>query len=458
MKDKVLSTIKEYNMLPSGGSVLVALSGGADSMALLYIMLELKDTIGIGSIEAAHFNHMIRGSEADRDEEFVKKSCEDLGVKLHVARADVPSISAQTGEGHEECGRRLRYHFFEKCATSEFKIATAHNLNDNAETMLINLIRGTGLKGLCGIPAVRGRIIRPLLSCSRIEIEEYCRQSNISYVTDSTNLEEIYIRNKIRRHILPALQEINESSLQNIYTASQHNRIDEEFLETQSRKISERIKIENIRGFAGGIPISQLRPLHISLLIRFLKSAVKEECGIELSQRAIDALSNMISSGAGRVDIGGGYTASVRKSKLYIENYFEKALNSVSIDLSKGDFLGSDVKLCIIDAEEINKCKNVNKKFLNCLLDYDKINPNLILRQRKEGDKITLARRNVTKSLKKLFNEANIPPRLRSSVPVLAEDNGKVVWVAGFGADKSAMVDRSTKRVVVIKLPPRENI
>lgn len=177
-------------------------------------------------------------------------------------------------------------------------IATAHNLNDNAETMLINLIRGTGLKGLCGIPAVRGRIIRPLLSCSRVEIEEYCRQSNISYVTDSTNLEEIYIRNKIRRHILPALQEINESSLQNIYTASQHNRIDEEFLETQSRKISERIKEENISGFAGGISISQLKPLHISLLIRFLKSAVKEECGIELSQRAVDALSNMISSGA----------------------------------------------------------------------------------------------------------------------------------------------------------------
>ena len=148
----------------------------------------------------------------------------------------------------------------------------------------------------------------------------------------------------------------------------------------------------------------------------------------------------------------------MRKSKLYIENYVEKAVNSVSIDLGKGDFLGSDVKLCIIDAEEINKCKNVNKKFLNCLLDYDKINPNLILRQRKEGDKITLVRRNVTKSLKKLFNEVNIPPRLRSSVPVLAEDNGKVVWVAGFGADKSAAIDRSTKRAVVIELTQRENI
>ena len=458
MKDKVLSIISKYNMLPAGSSVLVALSGGADSMALLYIMLELKDTIGINRIEAAHFNHMIRGGEADRDEEFVKKLCKDLGVKFHAMRADVPGISAQTGEGHEECGRRLRYEFFEKCAPSEFKIATAHNLNDNAETMLINLIRGTGLKGLCGIPAVRGRIIRPLLSCSRMEIEEYCREKNISYVTDSTNLEEIYIRNKIRRHILPTLQEINESALQNIYEASQHNRLDEEFLENECRRVSAGIKKENPYGLSGGISISQLKTVQAALLTRFLKSEVKEECGIELSQRAAYTLSDIISTGAGRADIGRGYTASVRKGRLYIENYTEREVKSVNIDLCKGDFCYEGINIRIIDAKEIDNCKNVNKKFLNCLLDYDKINPNLILRQRKEGDKITLARRNVTKSLKKLFNEANIPPRLRSSVPVLAEDNGKVVWVAGFGADKSAIVDRSTKRVVVIELPTRENI
>ena len=452
MKDKVLGTIKKYNLLHTGSSVLVALSGGADSMALIYIMLELKEHLGIKTIEAAHFNHMIRGSEADRDEQFVKHICESLGVRLHTAKADVPTISARTGEGYEECGRRLRYEFFERCSPADSKIATAHNLNDNAETMLINLIRGTGLKGLCGIPALRGRIIRPLLSCSRAEIEEYCFKNGINYVTDSTNLEDEYVRNKIRIHVLPILQEINGLALNNISLASQRNRIDEEFLEDECRRVAAEIKKENPDGFIGGILISRLKPIHASLLVRFLKMSVKEECGIRLSQRAIDVLSYMINSEVGRADIGGGYTASVRKGRLYIENYDKREIKSVSIDLSKGDFCTKGIKVSIIDAEEFAKYKNVNKKLLNFSLDYDKINPNLILRQRKEGDSITLARRNVTKSLKKLFNEANIAPKLRNSVPILAEENGKVVWVSGFGADRSAVVDENTQKAVIIEL------
>ena len=450
MKDKAISTIKKYSMLPEGSRVLVAVSGGADSMALLHLLCELRESLGIKTIEAAHFNHMIRGAEADRDEEFVKRVCESLGIRLHVGRADVPAAAAQTGEGHEECGRRLRYEFFEGCVPAEFKIATAHNLNDNAETVLIYLIRGTGLKGMCGIPPVRGRIIRPLLACSRAEIEEYCIKNNISYVTDSTNLEEVYARNKIRKHIIPAMLEINGAALRNIYFASQHNRMDEELLESECRAAWGRIKEKAHDGFKGGVLISELISLPDGLLVRLFRLAAGEY-GLELSRTGAKLLLDMVRRGTGRADLGGGYTASVRKGRLYIESYDEKAVEFADIDLSSGVFFAKGIKISIIDAKEFEKLKNVNKKLLNCSLDYDKINPNLHLRQRRDGDRITLLRRNVTKSLKKLFNEAGIPPRLRSSVPIIADGSEKVLWVAGFGADKSAAVDGGTKKVLLIE-------
>ena len=214
MKKQVLKTIKEFSLLDNRvKNVTVALSGGADSMSLLYCLLELKDELGI-TVNAAHLNHLIRGDEAFRDEEFVKEECHKLGVELFLKRVDVPKLASDSGKSLELTAREVRYAFFEEINTGV--VATAHNADDNLETVIFNLTRGSAIDGLCGIPPKRDIFIRPLILTTRKEIEEYCAFKNIEYVTDSTNLEDCYTRNKIRHNVIPILKEINSNVSQTV--------------------------------------------------------------------------------------------------------------------------------------------------------------------------------------------------------------------------------------------------
>ena len=230
-KEDVLSVIKKYNMLENCDRIVVGLSGGADSVCLLSVLNSLKAEYGF-SLIAAHINHGIRGAEAQRDEESCKKLCEKLNVPLEILHADIPKLSKQQGIGEEECGRIVRYDFFRSLAGKRGKIATAHNLNDNAETLLLNLVRGAGSKGACGIPPVRDNIIRPLIETDRESIEKYCQENNLQYVTDSTNLECEYSRNKIRIKVLPTLCEINQNAVGALSGFSLRMREQEAFLES----------------------------------------------------------------------------------------------------------------------------------------------------------------------------------------------------------------------------------
>ena len=230
-KEDVLSVIKKYNMLENCDRIVVGLSGGADSVCLLSVLNSLKAEYGF-SLVAAHINHGIRGAEAQRDEESCKKLCESLDVPLEILHADIPTLSKQQGIGEEECGRIVRYDFFRSLAGERGKIATAHNLNDNAETLLLNLVRGAGSKGACGIPPVRDNIIRPLIETDRKSIEKYCEENELQYVTDSTNLECEYSRNKIRIKVLPTLCEINQNAVGALSGFASRMREQEAFLES----------------------------------------------------------------------------------------------------------------------------------------------------------------------------------------------------------------------------------
>ena len=177
MEEKILNAVKRFSLLSCGESVTVALSGGADSVSLLFALLQLQKKLGI-SVSAAHFNHMIRGAEADRDEAFAREFCERLGVPFTAGRGDVPQYAAENRISEETAARLLRYAFLEK---ADGLVATAHTASDNFETVLFNLTRGAALGGLCGIPPKRGKFIRPLLFCTREDIEEYCRESSRIY-------------------------------------------------------------------------------------------------------------------------------------------------------------------------------------------------------------------------------------------------------------------------------------
>ena len=228
MLKKINEAVARFGLLQNAKDVTVALSGGADSMALLYALVELKDELGLQSITAAHFNHGIRGKEALRDQHFVEQQCKKLGIKLFLGSADVPAFAKENNLSLELAARQLRYQFFETLDTG--LIATAHTASDNIETVLFNLTRGTALSGICGIPPKRDKYIRPLILCTRADIESYCAQKGIDFVTDSTNLSDDYTRNNIRHNVVPVLKQINQSAENAVSRMTAALREDEDFI------------------------------------------------------------------------------------------------------------------------------------------------------------------------------------------------------------------------------------
>ena len=237
MENKALKTVEKYNMLSYGDKIVIGLSGGADSSALFHFLVSLREKYGL-TIIACHVNHMLRGAEADRDESFVRSLCESEGVEFKLLRVDVAAIAQRNKESTEKCGRDIRYAFFDEIASScGGKIATAHTASDNAETVLFNMTRGCGIKGLCGIPPVRDNIIRPLIEVTRSEIEEYCNRNGLKYVDDSTNFTREYTRNKLRLDVVKVLKEINPSFEATVSAMSDRMRIQAEHLDSIARSI-----------------------------------------------------------------------------------------------------------------------------------------------------------------------------------------------------------------------------
>ena len=209
MRDKVLDTIEKYEMIGQGDHVCAAVSGGADSAALLAFLLSLREPMGL-TVTACHLNHCLRGAEADRDEAFVRELCQRWQVPLTVERVEVAELARQEHLSEETAGRKARYALFERLhRETGCKVATAHTLSDNMETVLFSMARGTGLRGMCGIQPVRDYLIRPLIAVTRQEVEAYCAENGIGFVTDSTNFSEEYTRNRIRLRLIPELYALN---------------------------------------------------------------------------------------------------------------------------------------------------------------------------------------------------------------------------------------------------------
>lgn len=441
MNNKVRSTIEKYAMLSKGSTVVAAVSGGSDSMALLAVLNSVKDEYGI-RLFAAHVNHCLRGEDADRDEEFVILKCNEMGIPVRTLRVDVAAQAQKNGESFEECGRRVRYEFFNSFG-DDVVIATAHNLSDRVETFLFNFARGSALRGLCSIPAKRDNIIRPLIECSKSEILEFCEKNSIEYVTDATNSDVKYSRNRIRHNVITELSEINSAFEQCAERCIASVNEDERFLSSLAAELVERAG--NGAGFDACVLADAPNPIKKRAVIR-----ICEECaGVTPEQRFVEKICDLLKN-QGRLQINGGVTVRVRKGILDFPSGSSTAQAAQPLD-GEVYFGNAVIKAQIINTNEINNLQNILKQDLEYFLDCDKIHGRITVRSRESGDKISLKARGCSKTLKKLFNELEIPPEKRNEVAVFADDDG-VILVEGVGCDSRVAVTRDTRNVLDVKI------
>ena len=443
MRDKIISTIESYGMLLPGDRVTAAVSGGADSVALLLFLAEMAPQYGI-RLAAVHVNHHLRGEESDGDEQFVRQLCQRLQVPLTVAQVDVRARCRATGESMELAARQLRYDAFYRAAKGG-KIATAHTQDDAVETLLFHLARGTGLAGM-GIPPVRDRVIRPMIGCTRREVEAFLRGRGQPWREDSSNGDLQPSRNRIRHRVLPVLAEAVPGAGENIARFIQLAREDEDYLSAQAEQLlcdSETEPEAWQRGpFLAAHPAVAKRAL--LLLLR--------QYGAPVSQRRVEDFLAAVRAGrdwqaAPQLSFRAAGQCFCACAGSRETPYFE-----VMVDLSaqpeevRVEYLPGQV--LILKKWQMDNFEFFEKKppeDLKNLIDYDKINRVAKIRQRQPADRYEPRGRGCTKTLKKLFQEAGIRSLARrGSTPVLADEEG-ILWVEGFGAAARAGVCSTTR-------------
>lgn len=458
---KARETIARLGLLPRGSAVVAACSGGADSTVLLHLLCALRGELGL-RVFAAHVNHGLRGAEADRDEAFVRARCKAWGVPLYVLHADVRAEAARTGESEELCGRRLRYAFLARVAALfGARIATAHTLTDSAETFFLNLARGTGLAGLCGIPPVRGRVVRPLIETTRAEVEDYCREHRLAYVNDSTNASRVYARNRARLDVLPAFAQLAAAPERALARAMRLLAQDEAALEALTDALLAQAAVPG-GGWRGDVLCAS------PLCGRALCAAAQRATGRAPEETHVRAMDALLRTGAGAVALPGGWRAALRAGALVFERAAGPLPASgplpaagtlptaavIPAPLGPGEYtFGAErLRVRLLPPEMVKNFKIIGGRSFKNLLDCDKICGKAVIRTRRAGDFYHPAGRGVGKTLKKLFNEQGIPPAARPFVPVAADERG-VIWVRGFGPDARCAPDARTVRAYHFSCP-----
>ena len=402
MLNKLLPFIRQHNMIVPGDTVICAVSGGADSVALLWAMYLLRDKLQI-CVEAAHFNHHLRGEESNRDAQFVNELCDRYDIPLHMGSGTVVAGK----KGLEASARNARYAFFGELSG---KIATAHTADDNAETVLMHMARGTGLKGLCGIMPVRDRVIRPMLSVTRKDVLTFLEEYHLPFVEDSTNGTDQFLRNRLRHHVMPCLHEENPRFAQAVSEMTMRLREDESYLNMQAQ----RARTNNV---------ASLRELDVPIQKRVLRMLLEEFGVVEPAAEHIGLLTDV----------------------LYSQNQSEKAnfpgniqIGQVDGKLQKlkitGEFSISVIVPGTVELPEFGVRITCADQPIENGFSFVP-SGTLVVRSRQAGDHMRLP--GGTKSLKKLFIDKKIPAAYRNQIPVLADDLGVIaVWGLGANLDR----------------------
>lgn len=419
MLNKVSAFINRYGLIKPGDSVVCAVSGGADSVALLWTLYLLRDKLQI-TLSAAHFNHGLRGEESDRDQRFVEQLCRDYQIPLFVGSARVTARE----KGLEAAAREARYRYF---ASLSGKIATAHTADDNAETVVMHLIRGTGLLGLGGISPVRGNVIRPMLSVTREDVLAFLQEYHLSWVEDSTNAHNAFLRNRIRHNVMPLLRQENPRLAENLSEMALRLRRDEEVLQ---RQISDCLP-----------NVSVLRQMDEPIRRRQL-CAFLERCGVKEPEAEHIALAEQLVF-SDKPSARGSFPGNVTICRNYdrLEKLESAApIGEIPFSCPGEVTLNNSVKI---------SCRPAQEKVLqwNRFTVYP--SGNMVVRARRPGDNMRLS--GGTKSLKAIFVDRKIPASQRDQIPVIADSQG-VLGVYGIGANLDR-ISGNTQPVEIIMTP-----
>lgn len=465
MKNRVLNYIKENRMIRAGENVVMGVSGGADSMCMLHIMEYIGKELGL-KLMVVHIHHGIRKETADRDAEFVANYCKNRSIECMIERVNVPVLSKKWGMSEEEAGRRVRYDAFNKAVErlGGGKIAVAHNADDSAETVLLNLFRGSGIKGMAGILPVRDNVIRPVLCLTRKEIEEYNQINNVKYVDDETNFMAEYTRNKLRLNIMPAIKEaINSRAAEHINMTGQSLALIDDYMERQCEDVYKHIVTERIEKNSLYVDETEFKKLHLAMQTQLVKKCLYTVAGHakDITYKHISALKALFDMEVGRsinlpygmiaVKEYEGVSVLIKKDRQISseenENDEKKEYDIIPKKNMEYDIClaGRRAKLKVEKSEyndEIFK-ENQYTKWINC----DTIDGNLLLRTRRDGDYIIVDEKGSRKKLKDYLIDKKIPREARDRIWLLARGN-EVIWIIGYRLNASYKIDAATKNIV----------
>lgn len=451
MREKVISTIEKYSMIEKGEGIVVGLSGGPDSTCLIHILSSIRELYDI-KIYAVHLNHMIRDEEAIRDEKYSEELAHKLNIPFYSKRVSVEDYARDKKISTEEAGRILRYDFFEDITrkTGAKKIALAHNMNDQAETILMHFIRGSGLSGISGIKPVRdGKYIRPIIDCSRMEIEKYCCVNNLNPVIDSTNKEKIYTRNRVRLELIPYIQKyFNPNIIESLCKASDIIKDEDEYINSRTFIELDRIRIGD------GIDSNGFNLLHISLrrrMIRALIEGIKGNLdGIE-SKHINDCIEFIEKKHTGKsINLPMGIECIIQYDVFKIRKREE--IDDFEYNLKIPGSTHINECNCIVNIKIVDKndLYFMDSEFIK-YFDYDKIKNEITARNRRDGDFIYPKGMKGKKKIKDIFIDKKIPREVRERTLLIAQES-EVVWIFGLRDSRKYKVDENTKHVMEIEI------
>lgn len=459
MLEEIKRYIEAHQMLEKNDIVIVGVSGGADSMCLLFVLEKLKQELEY-DIVVVHVNHMLRGEAADQEERYVKTICEKYKIPCEVYHADVRRIAEKERLSEEEAGRIVRRRAFEETAEKYHanKIALAHHMDDNVETFLLHLTRGSKLKGLGGMHPVNGKYIRPFLEIRRKDIETYLKSENVCYFIDQTNAEDLYTRNRIRNHIVPFLcDSVNAQSVEHMNETMKYFRMVQEYLEQQMEILwKDMVEIKENGIFLKDSLREQSEVIRKMLIHHALVKAARNEKNLE--ECHVNSIDLLWGKQTGRqVDLP--YRLVARRGYDGIEIRMKEEQEIVvceEVCLALSD----ENECCVRYGELVVNCKvfkktkehnSVPKKTFTKWFDYDIIGENVSIRAPKQGDRLVVDVKGSSQKLKKYFVNEKIPLDKRKSIPVIAKGD-QILWVVGYRQSKAYQVSEYTRTILEISI------